>query len=115
MRIRRAALEHDPRRLERTAPRRASMRRGPSSVNFESPSKASTPLPLRAVKVIISIALSTLVIAGCGRKAAPPPPPTEDAARIACDRLAARAIQTADASEAATLTGRAAECYAALP
>ena len=91
------------------------MRRGPSSVNFESPSKASTPLPLRAVKVIISIALSTLVIAGCGRKAAPPPPPTEDAARIACDRLAARAIQTADASEAATLTGRVAECYAALP
>ena len=67
------------------------------------------------MKGIIPIALGALFLAGCGRNAAPPPPPTEDAARIACDRLAARAIQTADAVQAAVLTERAAECYAALP
>lgn len=41
-------------------------------------------------------------------------PPTEDAARIECDRFAARAIQAAAQEDAARLAASAAECYAGL-
>jgi hypothetical protein len=57
-----------------------------------------------------------LAVAACSCRGNAPPaaPPTEDAARIACDRFAARAIQTGDAREAALLSERAAACYTAL-
>lgn len=55
-----------------------------------------------------------LVIAACRGNTPASAPPTEDAARIACDRFAARAIQTGDPAEASNLSRRAADCYAAL-
>jgi hypothetical protein len=59
--------------------------------------------------------LSALTIQlACGRGAPAAAPPTEDAARIECDRFAARAIQTGDPAEAAALSARATECYTRL-
>lgn len=60
------------------------------------------------------LAAVTLQLCACGRGAPAAAPPTEDAARIACDRFAARAIQTGDPAEAAALSRQAAECYARL-
>lgn len=58
--------------------------------------------------------LLALACLACGGKAPAAPPPTEEAARIACDGFAARAIQTGDTAEAARLSQRATECYTAL-
>jgi hypothetical protein len=62
-----------------------------------------------------ALLLGGLMLAACGGSAPQAAPPTEDAARITCDRFAARAIQTADVAQAASLSSRAATCYSALP
>lgn len=59
-------------------------------------------------------AATTLIFLACGRSTPAPAPPTEEAARIACDRFAARAIQAADGDAAAELAARATQCYRAL-
>lgn len=56
----------------------------------------------------------SLLLSACGRRTPPAAPVSEDAARIECDRYAARAIQVADTDEAAALARRAGECYSAL-
>jgi hypothetical protein len=61
--------------------------------------------------ILVATALFCLA---CGRSAPAPVPPTEDAARIACDRFAARAIQAADGDAAAELADHATRCYRAL-
>lgn len=60
------------------------------------------------------LALVAVHLCACGRGAPPAAPPTEDAARIECDRFAARAIQAGDPAEAAALSASATECYTAL-
>lgn len=59
-------------------------------------------------------ALATLALVACRGNAPPATPPTEDAARIACDRYAAAAIQSGDPANAADLSRQATECYTAL-
>ena len=70
------------------------------------------PLVVRTTSLVMVVGL--LALGGCRGSTPPPAPPTEDAARIACDRFAARAIQTGDARDAASLSRQAADCYAAL-
>jgi hypothetical protein len=58
--------------------------------------------------------LLSLALAGCAGGPAPSAAPSDSPERIACDRLAARAIQATDPAEAAALASRAGDCYAAL-
>lgn len=60
------------------------------------------------------LAATAALLHGCGGNSPPAAPPTEEAARIECDRFAARAIQVGDPAEAARLSARARDCYAAL-
>ncbi len=64
---------------------------------------------------MVMTGLLAIHLCGCGRGTPAAVPPTEDAARIECDRFAARAIQNGDPAEAASLSASAAECYATLP
>lgn len=55
-----------------------------------------------------------LLLAGCGGGTQRAAPPSDEPARLACDRLAARAIQVATPEEAADLASGAASCYQTL-
>ena len=52
-----------------------------------------------------------VLLAGCGGGAQRTAAPSDEPARLACDRLAARAIQVADAVQASNLAARASSCY----
>ena len=89
---------------------------GAAAVRRGGPRGAAAPqpdpeIPMHRFPLFAMIAIQ---LCGCGRGAPAAAPATEDAARIECDRFAARAIQTGDPAEAATLSARAAECYTAL-
>ena len=62
----------------------------------------------------LSLLAAAVLLAGCGGGPQRAAPPSDEPARLACDRLAARAIQVATPDEAAGLAGRAEECYQAL-
>lgn len=69
------------------------------------------PLLMRSASLLVIV----LPLAACGPATPSAAPPTEDAARIECDRLSARAIQAPDGPAAAALAARATSCYRALP
>lgn len=90
-------------------------------VNGSFPNGLPSALEDRILKVafavmprLLLLAAAAALVHGCGGNSPPAAPPTEEAARIECDRFAARAIQTGDPAEAARLTSRATDCYAAL-
>ena len=55
-----------------------------------------------------------LILASCGGGTQRTTAPSDEPARLACDRLAARSIQVAEPGEAADLAAQAASCYRSL-
>lgn len=87
---------------------------GPERQQYRNHTLAVINRPVAMRFDAIPLLTTLLFVAGCGGGTQRAAPPSDEPPRLACDRLAARAIQVASPDEAADLAGRAASCYETL-